>query len=163
MIVSADTSKALNSFREFQKTFDRKMNNVVREFAYIITEEAIRKTPIGNAQAFMQRYIARQQSLGLNPEEGFARGSWQVSNSNNFTIQSIYGANSGTQALTLAQSKLSGLTFRDNIFIGNRGYYIQLLENNHSVQTLNLGITKPTLDAVISAYRISIKSLYDKG
>ena len=163
MIVSANSAKVLKSLQEYHKIVQRKLNNVVRGFAYKITQEAINHTPLGDASAFMQRYIERQEAIGLNPQEGFARGSWQVTNSSAFTVQTIYGINSGTQALSAVQSKLSGLTFRDNIFIGNRGYYIGFLENNYSPQTNNMGIMKPTMQAIMQVYQISIKELYDKG
>lgn len=163
MIVDSNSSKLLQSFREFQKVLERKLNHVVREFSYIITEEAIAKTPLGNAEEFMDRYIARQQAIGINPQEGYARGSWQVQPSQSFTLQTIYGANSGVQALSVVKSQLSGITFKDDIYIGNRGYYIGLLQDNYSSQTEHLGIMKPTLEAVMQVYKISIKSIYDKG
>lgn len=163
MIVESNSDKFLKSFMDFQKVFERKLNNVVRGFAYIITEEAIAKTPLGDSQAFMDRYIERQQSIGLNPQEGFARGSWQVNSSSAFTVQTLYGVNTNEQALTIAKTKLEGITFRDSVFIGNRGYYIKMLENNWSPQTNQLGITQPTMQAVLQVYKVSIPQLYAKG
>lgn len=163
MIIDSNSAKVLQSFREFQKVFERKLNHMVREFSYIITEEAIARTPLGNAEAFIERYKERQRATGLDTIEGFAQGSWQVRGNDSFTLQTIYGTNSGTQALFLAQSQLYDLTFKNDIYIGNRGYYIRALEGNSSLQTENLGIMKPTLDAVLQVYKISIKSIYDKG
>lgn len=164
MILSADSSKLLRSFTEFQKVLDRKLNNMVRGFSYEITKEAIEKTPLGDSSKFMQRYIDRQKAIGLNPTEGFARGSWQVKKDSNFTIQEMYGVNSSAGALSLAQSSLSALTYKDSIFIGNRGYYLKALEkDNYSTQTNGLGIMKPAQDAILATYSISIKALYDQG
>lgn len=136
---------------------------MVRGFAYEISSEAIAKTPLGNSEEWIKRYMERQIRTGLNPVEGYARGSWQVKKDSQFTTQEIYGVNSGTTALSAIKSTLNGLTYKDNIFIGNRGYYIQLLEANYSAQTNNLGIMKPTMQAVMATYAVSIKSLYDKG
>lgn len=163
MIVSTDSSKLQKSFAEFSRAFERKLNNMVRGFAYEISSQAIQNTPLGNAAEFINRYMERQVRFGLNPVEGYARGSWQVKKDSQFTTQEIYGVQSGKTALTAISASLSSITFKDNIFIGNRGYYIALLENNYSSQTNNLGIMKPTMQSVVATYAIDMKSLYDKG
>ena len=163
MIVTANTDKVVASLKQFHLMVQRKMNNMIRGFAYDITAEAIANTPLGNAQAFIDRYRERQEALGLNPEEGWARGSWQVAAGGNFTITDRYGVSSGDQALIAVKSSLSGLTFKDNIYIGNRGYYIGMLEANYSPQTNNLGIMKPTMSHIMQVYKISLKQHYDQG
>lgn len=163
MHVSIDFTAAKKSLDEYLRVVERKLNNMVRGFAYEISSQAIAHTPLGNSEEFIERYKERQQRFGLNPVEGYARGSWQVKKDSNFTVQEIYGVQSGTTALTAISASLSAITFKDNIFIGNRGYYIALLEGNYSQQTQNLGIMKPTQDAVMASYAIDMKTLYDKG
>ena len=164
MIVSSNSTKFLESFKKVQETFERKLNSVVRGFAYSISEEAIKHTPLGNAKQYKKLYKKRQQLLGLDPEEGFARGSWQVSTDGQFTVQSLYGIDSGSRSLALVSAKLSGMTINNTkIYIGNRGYYIGMLEANHSQQTMGLGIMKPTQAMVLSSFAIDVKALYEKG
>lgn len=163
MIVSANSDKLAKAFMEFQVAFERKLKNVARGFAYKITDTAIKNTPLGDAQQYMSWYKRREESIGLNPQQGFARGSWQANQSGQFTVQTIYGNSSGTQALTMVNSSLGNINLWQNIYIGNRGYYIKMLENNYSEQTQGLGIMKPTQDMVLATYAIDIKELYDKG
>lgn len=163
MIVEADSKKLVASFMQFQAIFERKLKNVVRGFAYKISAEAIQHTPLGNAEEFMALYKRRAEVTGLSPIQGFARGSWQANQSGQFTLQTIYGNSSGTQAMSLVQSNLSNINLGQDIYIGNRGYYIKLLENNSSPQTGGLGIMKPTQAAVLATFAIDVKNLYNKG
>ena len=163
MEVAVDFTAVSKSLAEYLRVVERKFNFMVRGFAYEISSQAIEHTPLGNSEAFIARYQERQKRFGLNPVEGYARGSWQVKKDRNFTVQEIYGVQSGSTALTAISASLTAITFKDDIFIGNRGYYIGLLEGNYSQQTQNLGIMKPTQDAVMATYAIDMKTLYDKG
>lgn len=162
MITSNSTAFA-KSFEAVQKQIEQKLKNVVRGFAYRVTYEAIQHTPLGNLLAYEQLYIDRQIAIGLNPKEGFARGSWQANQSGQFTIQSIYGVESGSKAYSVVKTSLGNITLGETIYIGNRGPYIKLLEDNYSPQTDNLGIMKPTQAAVMASYAIDIKKLYQEG
>ena len=166
MIVEVNTTEFLKSFQEYMKVVERKLNHVARGFSYQIAQTAMNHTPLGDARQskdMMAQYLRRQNTTGLNPQEGFARGSWQVKKNTNFTIQEFYGVSSGSQALTVVSTELESMTIKDDFYIGNRGYYIKALEGNWSKQTNGLGIKKPTLDTVLAAYSISIKQLYNEG
>ena len=64
---------------------------MVRGFAYTISQTAIENTPIGDAEQYIKLYELRQGRTGLEPVEGFARGSWQVNTTGQFSMQAIYG------------------------------------------------------------------------
>ena len=162
MITSNSTAFA-KSFEAVQKQIEQKLKNVVRGFAYKVTYEAIQNTPLGNSEQYFKMYERRQTLLGLNPEEGFARGSWQANQSGQFTIQSIYGVSSGSEAYSVVKTSLGNITLGETVYIGFRCPYIKLLEANHSPQTDNLGIMKPTQAAVMASYAIDIKKLYQEG
>lgn len=161
-MLNIEVSALLEELTNYQKEVDRKLGNMVKGFAYIISKTAIENTPLGNAEEFFKLYEYRQRRIGLQPTEGFARGSWQVSSSGEFSIQQIYTVNSGSSALALIKTNLSDYKLGQTIYIGNKGYYIRALENGYSDQA-PMGIMKPTIDQIMSSYMIDLKRLYDQG
>ena len=159
-MISLETSKIVSELEEYLKETTRKLESMVRGFAYHISQTAIANTPLGDANAYFSMYQARRI---LQPKEGFARGSWQVSETGQFVIQEFYTFSSGDQALSLIQTKLANYKLGETLYIGNKGYYIRSLENNSSPQTHGLGIMQPTLDNVMSTYQVDLKRLFDQG
>lgn len=162
-MISVDVSKVLEELKAYQQDTVRRLENMVRGFAYIISQTAIENTPLGNAEEFFKLYELRQGRTGLDPIEGFARGSWQVNTTGQFSMQAIYGANSGGEALTLIETDLANYKLGDTVYVGNRGFYIRLLENNYSSQTDNLGIMQPTLDSIMQTYQVDLVRLFREG
>lgn len=162
-MISVDVSKVLEELKAYHQDTVRRLENMVRGFAYIISQTAIENTPLGNAEEFFKLYELRQGRTGLQPVEGFARGSWQVSESGQFVVQEFYTANSGSTALSLIKSNLSSYKLGDQLFVGNKGFYIRLLENNYSSQTNNLGIMQPTLDSIMRTYQVDLVRLFKEG
>ena len=161
-MLKVDATKLLQELEKFHKDNTRKLENVVKGFAYIISKTAIANTPLGDSEQYFKLYQQRQRRLGLQPVEGFARGSWSVNTSGQFSIQEIYTVNSGSAALSLIKSDLGGYRLGQDVYIGNKGYYIKFLENGYSQQA-PMGIMQPTLETVLSTYRVDIKQLYDQG
>ena len=162
-MISADVSKVLEELKAYHADTIRRMENMVRGFAYTISKTAIENTPIGDAEQYIKLYKLRQGSIGLEPVEGFARGSWQVNTTGQFSIQAIYGVDSGGQARALVKADLGSYKLGDTLYIGNTGYYIRLLENNYSSQTNELGIMQPTLDSIMQTYKVDLPRLYKEG
>lgn len=162
-MISADVSKVLEELKAYHQDTVRRLENMVRGFSYIISKTAIENTPIGNAEEFFKLYELRQNRLGLEPTEGFARGSWQVSTTGQFNIQEFYTVNSGNAALSLIKSNLASYKLGQTLFVGNKGFYIKLLENNYSSQTNELGIIKPTLDSIMQTYQVDLVRLFKEG
>ena len=106
-MISADVSKVLEELKAYHQDTIRRMENMVRGFSYIISKTAIENTPIGDAEQYIKLYELRQGRTGLEPKEGFARGSWQVNTSGQFSMQAIYRVNSGGQALALVKADLA--------------------------------------------------------
>lgn len=161
-MITLNVDKLLEDLDRCKKEIDRKMENMVRGFVYTISQTAIQNTPLGNAEEFFKIYQSRQQRLGLQPVEGFARGSWQVSKTGQFSVQQIYTVNSGATALSLIKSDLSSYKLGDEVYIGNKGYYIRMLEGGYSDQA-PMGIMKPTTDQIMASYRVDLKRLFDQG
>ena len=101
--------------------------------------------------------------IRLEPIEGFAKGSWQVNTSGQFSIQVIYGVNSGSEALSLIKTDLDSYKLGDTLYIGNTGFYIDMLENNYSSQTQGVGIMQPTLDSIMQTYKVDLPRLFREG
>ena len=161
-MIELDVSVLLDELVKYKSEVDRKLENMVRGFAYTISQTAIQNTPLGNSEEFFKLYQYRQQRLGLQPQEGFAKGSWQVSPSGEFSIQQLYTVTSGSAALALVKTNLSSYKLGQDLYIGNKGYYIRALENGYSDQA-PLGIMQPTLEQILSTYMTDLKRFYDQG
>lgn len=159
-MISVDVSKVLQELKAYHEETTRKLKHMVVGFSYEIAKTAIEKTPLGDAEKYFEWYKSRKY---LDPIEGFARGSWQANTSGEFSIQTIYGATSGTEALALVKSDLANYKLGDSVFVGNKGFYIKALENNYSSQTNNLGIMQPTLDSIMQTYQVDLVRLFNEG
>ena len=164
-MISVDISKVLEELQKYKEEVDRKLKYMVVQFSYLISSEAIRNTPLGNAAPKDQGgnlpwYLRREELTGLQPIEGFAQGSWQVNTSGQFNVQEVY---SGGEALSLIRGSISNYQLGQTVYIGNSAYYFRALENNYSEQTQGMGIVKPTIDAITSTYQVDLKRLFDEG
>ena len=162
-MISANTDQILKELEDYYRDTVRRLENMVKGFSYIISQEAISNTPIGDAEKFANLYRYRQSRTGLQPKEGFARGSWQVNTSGEFSLQEIYGTSSGTEALTLIKTDLESYKLGQTLYIGNTGYYIKALENNSSSQTNGLGIIQPTVSSIMQTYQVDLPRLFNEN
>ena len=159
-MISADVSKVLEELKAYHADTVRRLENMVTGFSYIISKTAIENTPLGDAETFFTLYERRKKRIGLEPIEGFAKGSWQVNTSGQFSIQVIYGVNSGSEALSLIKTDLDSYKLGDTLYIGNIGFYIDMLENNYSSQTQGMGIMQPPLDSIMQTYKVDLPRLF---
>ena len=159
-MISVDVSKVIEELKAYQQDTVRRLENMVTGFAYIISKTAIANTPLGDAEEYFKLYELRQKRIGLEPTEGFARGSWQVNTSGEFSVQLVY---SGSEALSLIKTDLGSYKLGDTLYIGNRGFYIKMLENNYSDQTQGMGIMQPTLDSIMQTYKVDLVRLFKEG
>ena len=160
-MISADVAKVLEELKAYHADTIRRMENMVRGFSYIISKTAIENTPIGDAEEYFDLYQRRlTDGSGLKPEAGWAKGSWQVNETGQFSIQQVYSAG---EALNLIKADLGSYKLGDTLYIGNTGYYIRLLENNSSKQTNKLGIMRPTLASITQTYKVDLPRLFREG
>lgn len=161
-MLEVDSSKTLLDLEKFYKEVQRKLKYMVQGFSYHIAQTAISETPLGNLDAYLKLYQRRANTLGLEVAVGFARGSWQVSQTGQFKVQELYTVNSGSMALSLVKSELSDYQLGQTLYIGNKGYYIGMLEGGYSNQA-PMGIMKPTLESILATYKIDLVRLYNEG
>lgn len=161
-MISANFAEVRKALEAYKKEVDRKLTYMVRAFAYSVTETAIGNTPLGDAEKYMDFYLARQKRIGLLPIEGFARGSWQVSNTSGLDLQFLYTDSSGDNALALAKTNLSGYKLGDDFYIGNKGYYIRYLNGDSTNQEFGR-IMRPTINTITSVLQTDLVRLFNEG
>lgn len=166
-MVDLDCKDLLKDLQEFLVVTERKLENMVRGFAYEIAIIASDKTPLGNYEAYADLYQMRttsptSQSYGLNPEVGFAKGSWQVSFDGQLDLQELYGPSSGTTASKAVRTHMMNYRLGDYFYIGNAGPYIRNLEGGQSIQA-PMGIMEPTIAEIGAVYKAKLSHYYAQG
>ena len=160
MRISCDTSQLEESLKKFHEEAVRKMEGMVRKFSYIVAWTAIDNTPIGDSLKWESLYLLRQQNTGLEPIEGFAKGSWRVSTDGTLEMQTLYGQDSDEMAASLIQSDLMTYKLGETVMISNFGPYILELEKNFDRYNKQQPIVQPTMDSVYRTYQLSLDDYY---
>jgi len=159
-MIKCDTSKLEEQLKKFHEEAVKKLEGMVRKFSYWVTISATRYTPLGNSERFADLYALREERYNLEPKEGFARGSWQISLDGTLEQQELYGIGSGGAAVDAAIINLMNYNLGETIIIGNTGPYIMKLEKNDSKQTNDNGIMAPTLSDITNIYSLDLDSYY---
>ena len=154
-MISADVSKTLESLKKAHAKIVRRLENMVRGFAYEFAMTAVSNTPLGDDKKYFKLY---QRRTYLQPIAGFAQGSWQYSESGNLPQQDIY---SGSAALAGIESKLASYKLGASFTIGNTGPYIINLEHGYSDKAPE-GISGPTIGQVMAAHKINLLRYYQQ-
>jgi len=167
-MIKANIEEVLKSLQDFQTKNKDKMQAMVRSFAMSAYEVAISNTPLGDSNTYFSLYQKRVndpewQSYGLQPVEGFARGSWRISLDGSPQMQEFYGSSVDSIVLPKANAAIRSYKLGDSVMISNYGPYIGDLQRNASKQTQGQGILAPTIDSVMKIAAISLKNFYDKA
>jgi hypothetical protein len=160
MQVTCDTSKLEQSLKKFHEEAVRKMEGMVRKFSHIVAWTAIDNTPIGDSIEWEALYKLRYESIGLEPIEGFAKGSWRVSTDGTLEMQTLYGQDSDEMAASLIQSDLMAYKLGETVMISSFGPYIVDLENNFMKYNKQQPIMQPTLASIYRTYQLSLDDYY---
>jgi hypothetical protein len=163
MQISVNTSALEKSLKDFHEEATRKMQGMVEKFSYIVAVTAIDNTPIGDSVKWEDLYLRRQQLIGLEPIEGFAKGSWRVSTDGTLEMQALYGDSSDDMASSLIKSDLNDYKLGETIMISNFGPYIIELEKNFDRYNKNQPIMQPTLDSVMRTYQLHLDDYYKES
>lgn len=162
-MITCDTSALEKQLAEFHKEAIRKLEGMVRQFSYTISFTAIDNTALGDADLYLDAYIERLAVTGLQPIEGFARGSWQVTlDDNNPDMQELYGEGSGKTAEAAIKIHLLNYQLGQDVYISNVGPYIRTIE--YSDWSKHQGrIVQPTLNSVMRTYQLHLDDYYKKA
>ena len=159
-MITVDSKDLLADLQKFYLEAVRKMENMVRGFAYEISLTAIQNTPLGDSITFQKLYQRRRY---LPQEEGVARGGWEVSLDGSLDFQVISGRDSGNVAASAAKIHLMNYKLGEVVLIGNSGPYIMDLEDNYSDQTAGMGIMQPTVDSILAVHQAQLLRYYKQG
>lgn len=166
MRVTCNADALLKQLEDLTTDVESRLKNMVKQFSYGVADAAIGYTPLGDASLHAAAYEQRQQIWGLRPEEGYARGSWQVSLDGSLERQELYGAGSGKTALDAVNIHLMNYSLGEDVLIGNPAHYIGNLEGLYgppSSRNAPQGIMKPATDKIMSIYAIKLDDYYNAG
>jgi hypothetical protein len=166
MQVTCNSNDLLKQLEALAGEVEKRLENMVKQFSYGVASSAIDYTPLGDAAKYPALYEQRQQIWGLRPEEGYARGSWQVALDGTLDKQELYGAGSGATALGAVNTHLRNYKLGEDILVGNPAHYIGNLEGlQGSPSSLQApqGIMKPATDKIMNIYAIRPPDYYNAG
>lgn len=78
MKITSNSAELLKSLQEYKIDLERRLTAAVSSYVREIVVIATAFTPLGDSNLNADMYLERYLLTGLQPEEGFARGSWQV-------------------------------------------------------------------------------------
>lgn len=160
MRITCNFSELEDSLKKFHEEAVRKMEGMVQKFSHIVALTAIDNTPIGDSIKWQSLYLYRYENIGLEPIEGFAKGSWRVSMDGTLEMQTLYGQNSDEQAASLIKQDLVQYKLGETVMISNFGPYILNLENNFQKYNKQQPIIQPTLESIYRTYQLSLDDYY---
>lgn len=166
MKVTSNIDDLTKQLEALKLDVENRLKNMVRKFSFNIADAAIGFTPLGDSSLYPALYEQRQQIWGLKPEEGYARGSWQVALDGTLDKQELYGIGSGNTALGAVNTHLMNYNLGEDIIIGNPAHYIGNLEGLYgppSSRQAPQGIMKPTTDKIMNIYAIRLDDYYNAG
>ena len=154
-MITADVSKLIEQLNQYHLDAVKRMENMVRGFTYEFAMIAIDNTPLGDDEKYAALYKRRTY---LQPIAGFAQGSWQVpvDMKGSLDQQDLY---SGSAALSAIKTHMLNYTLGETFVLGNTGPYITQLNEGYSDQAPE-GITKPTRDQMLAAYKVNLLRYY---
>ena len=162
-MIKADTTALEMSLMKAAGLIALRLKQMVKGFSYEFVLKASKQTPIGNDTLYADLYNKRitdqnWESYGLNPEAGFAKGSWRSAMSSRQVLQEFYGESSTEQAGEKAKSDMNSYQLGQRVYIMNSGPYITILENRYGTN----GIMNYTFNNVMQAFQIDVKKYYNQ-
>jgi hypothetical protein len=159
-MLSVDTSQLEQSLKAFHEEAVRKLGGMVQKFSYTVAYTAIDNTPLGDSNKYEDFYLDREKRLGLEPMEGFAKGSWRVSTDGTLEMQELYGPSSDEMAASIIKGDLESYKLGETVMISNFGPYIRNLEQDFQKYNKQQPIMQPTIDSVMRTYQLHLDDYY---
>ena len=167
MITVEGAEKLSVQMQQFSKDARRKLEHMVSRFASDVVQAASTNTPVGDADSLVNNtayaglYEYRARTYGIPEQVGYHKGSWVAQEVSDIefdpSIQSTASAVSAAYARMQASYRLG-----DTFYIGSSGPGIVQLEQGYSKQA-PAGISKPTLQMVLQAYKADLSRYYREG
>ena len=163
-MLTSNSDQIYKEILKYKAEVKRKLEAMVRGFALDIVRIAIKHTPLGDAKQYplwyQRRYSADSRFL---PVEGFAQGSWQIQYRDSFPWQFNFAPDQDITALMNASLSSEQYKLGKDIWVGNAGPYIGVLESGRGSMQAPQGIMQPTLNEIMQVYQLNLKQYYDRG
>lgn len=177
MQVTCDTSKLEQSLKKFHEEAVRKMEGMVKIFAYKVTFEAIENTPFGDDQTYAVLYNNFIRLKTLPAEAGSAKGGWTISFNAPTKIIFPERASDENAVNIKNNADIDSQRYKlgDDVYIMNSVRYVasdgwpyDTYKNGTPVRSLEsgasqqapFGIMEPTLHAIYGIYTSSLNEYY---
>jgi len=166
MRVTSNADELIKQLEELTVDVENRLESMVRRFSFGVAASAVDFTPLGDAEKYPSLYAMREQVWGLRPEEGYARGSWQVALDGSLEKQALYGISSGETALGAVNTHLMNYKLGEDILVGNPAHYIGNLEGLNGVPSSRQapqGIMQPATEKIMQIYALKLDDYYNAG
>ena len=173
-MISVDSTALSKDLEQFYKDVVRKLENMVRGFAYEVTLSAIDNTPFGDDVTYQSLYNLPSRLKFAPAKAGSAKGGWVISmngmDGDMFPMQA--SSREATDVKNKAKQDSSNYQLGDTVYITNFVPYVThngwtlprfgSLEAGYSEQA-PFGIKTPTLEQVQATYKVNLQRYYDQG
>lgn len=165
-MLEVNADDLLKDLEKYLAETTRKLENMVRGFAYEVTLAASDNTPVGDYESLFtnHRYAAyyhkRADEYGIPVDVGFHAGAWSANTDGNFDFTSvIYDRNDVGR---FAKQGLAAYKLGETVYIGAEGPAFEALEAGSSQQSLD-GIVAPTLRQIEASYKVDLQRYFKQG
>lgn len=173
-MISVDSAALSKDLEQFYKDVVRKLETMVRGFAYEVTLTAIDNTPFGDDVKYQSLYNIPSRLKFAPAKAGSAKGGWVISmnemDGDMFPMQA--SSWDATNVKSKAKSDAATYQLGATVYITNFVPYVtksgwtspsfDSLEAGYSEQA-PLGIKTPTLEQVQATYKVNLQRYYDQG
>ena len=157
MITSSNTNEIAEQLKKYSEEVERKLKNMVEQFAVDVLESASSNTRLGNAEIYYVEYKRRQKATGWLPIEGMAQGGWVIALDGTPAFVERHGVQpDGTtaDAVEAATLDVNGYKLGQSFVIGNAVPY---------VGQFAMEIKAPTIEEIETIHQADFKRYYDAG
>lgn len=175
-MITVDTVDLVKDLQKFKLEAERKLKNMVENFAGDVTLAASTNTPEGNEEdliaglsgygtpanrSYANLYRQRQTNYSINTETGFHKGAWYYSTTPMAPFSPVI--NDARDAAQQVQEDINAnYKIGEAIYIVSSGPGFSSLEAGVSLKAPD-GIMQPTEKMILTSYQINLKQYYDRG
>lgn len=159
-MLTIETSKLVNQLKQLQEEIERKLQNMVQDWATDTVYHIALGTPLGDSIKNEEWYDLREMVTGLAPIEGISRGAWQVSLNGSIEFVPTYGQSTANIAQDNTYSSMDRFPLGKSFTIGASTPYLYKLDKGTSPQ-LQGGFEPMIKDVIFGAFKVNLKDKYD--
>lgn len=175
-MITGDAVDLARDLQKFKLEVERKLKNMVENFAGDVALAASTNTPEGNEEDLMagldgsgtkanrnyaNLYRQRETNYSIDTQTGFHKGAWYYSATPFAQFSPVI--NDGRDAALQVQEDVNAnYQIGEDVYIVGSGPGFSSLENGSSLKAPD-GIMQPTEKMILTSYQINLKQYYDRG